>query len=73
MVKHAWNFRWEYNNPADHGDSWRRLYCERHLAEYLESLEATYFAAEREDVEALVKLVNDDIYTLKIRSLVPIK
>ncbi|XP_011313832.1 T-complex-associated testis-expressed protein 1 [Fopius arisanus] len=63
--------RWEHNNPNEHGNSWRRLYCERHLTEYLESLENV--ESEKEECEALINLVQPYVSTLTIRSLQPSK
>ncbi|XP_032685319.1 dynein regulatory complex subunit 5-like [Odontomachus brunneus] len=65
--------RWEHNDPAEHGGSWRRLYCERHLAEYLETLEASYFETQREECEKLMTLVNNHVHVIRLRSLVPTK
>ncbi|GAB1866311.1 T-complex-associated testis-expressed protein 1 [Camponotus japonicus] len=65
--------RWEHNDPGKYGDSWRRLYCERHLAEYLETLDASYFEAQREECEKLMSLVEDYIRVIRLHSLVPIK
>ncbi|EGI59449.1 T-complex-associated testis-expressed protein 1 [Acromyrmex echinatior] len=65
--------RWEYNNPSEHGNSWRRLYCERHLAEYLETLPASYFESQREECEKLMALVKNHIHVIRLRSLVPTK
>ncbi|XP_050446772.1 dynein regulatory complex subunit 5-like [Cataglyphis hispanica] len=65
--------RWEQNDPGKYGDSWRRLYCERHLSEYLETLEASYFEAQRKECEKLINLVKDYIYVIRLRSLVPTK
>ncbi|KYQ55518.1 T-complex-associated testis-expressed protein 1 [Trachymyrmex zeteki] len=65
--------QWEYNDPSEHGNSWRRLYCERHLAEYLETLEASYFEPQREECEKLMALVKNHIRVIRLRSLVPTK
>ncbi|KAG5306413.1 DRC5 protein, partial [Pseudoatta argentina] len=65
--------RWEYNDPSEHGNSWRRLYCERHLAEYLETLPASYFEPQREECEKLMALVKNHIHVIRLRSLVPTK
>ncbi|XP_012281208.1 T-complex-associated testis-expressed protein 1 [Orussus abietinus] len=65
--------KWKHNNPNDHGDSWRRLYCERYLEEYLEALDPNYFKAQQENFEKLIALVRDYVCTLRIRSLVPTK
>ncbi|KYM79451.1 T-complex-associated testis-expressed protein 1 [Atta colombica] len=65
--------RWEYNDPSEHGNSWRQLYCERHLAEYLETLQASYFESQREECEKLMALVKNHIHIIRLRSLVPIK
>ncbi|XP_033215739.1 dynein regulatory complex subunit 5-like isoform X2 [Belonocnema kinseyi] len=65
--------RWEFNNLVEHGNSWRQLYCERHFAEYLESLDATYFEPQQETCEETIGLLRDFIYTLRIRALVPTK
>ncbi|KMQ96319.1 T-complex-associated testis-expressed protein 1 [Lasius niger] len=65
--------RWEYNDPGEYGSSWRRLYCERHLAEYLETLHASYFESQREECEKLMTLVKDYVHIIKLRSLVPTK
>ncbi|OXU20230.1 hypothetical protein TSAR_006153, partial [Trichomalopsis sarcophagae] len=37
--KRAAEARWRFNDPSSHGDSWLRLYCERHLSEWLERLD----------------------------------
>ncbi|KAK0167824.1 hypothetical protein PV327_001683 [Microctonus hyperodae] len=63
--------RWEYNNPAEHGNSWRRLYCERHFSEYLETMENIEF--RKEECNTLIKLVQPYIHTLIIHSLIPSK
>ncbi|XP_034944047.1 dynein regulatory complex subunit 5 [Chelonus insularis] len=63
--------RWENNNPAEHGNSWRRLYCERHFSEYLENLEN--LESQRDECNALIKLCASLFFTLTIRSLVPSK
>lgn len=65
--------RWEHNDPNEHGGSWRRLYCERHLAEYLETLEASYFESQKEECEKLIALVKNHIYVIRLRSLAPTK
>ncbi|KAM0732060.1 Dynein regulatory complex subunit 5 [Formica fusca] len=65
--------RWEQNDPGKYGDSWRRLYCERHLAEYLETLEASYFEPQREKCEKLMALLKDYIHIIRLRTLVPTK
>ncbi|XP_029159662.1 dynein regulatory complex subunit 5-like [Nylanderia fulva] len=65
--------RWEHNDPNEYGGSWRRLYCERHLAEYLETLHASYFEAQREECENLMTLLKDYIHVVRLRSLVPTK
>ncbi|XP_018352866.1 PREDICTED: LOW QUALITY PROTEIN: T-complex-associated testis-expressed protein 1-like [Trachymyrmex septentrionalis] len=65
--------RWEYNDPSEHGNSWRRLYCERHLVEYLETLQASYFEPQREECEKLMALVKNHIHVIRLRSLVPTK
>ncbi|XP_015187416.1 PREDICTED: T-complex-associated testis-expressed protein 1-like [Polistes dominula] len=65
--------RWSYNNPIDHGKSWRRLYCERHLAEYLENFEASYFESQKDECIKLVKLVSEHVRILKLRALKPTK
>ncbi|KAL0111701.1 hypothetical protein PUN28_013119 [Cardiocondyla obscurior] len=65
--------RWERNDPGEHGGSWRRLYCERHVAEYLETLEASYFEPQREECEKLMSLVKNDVHVIRLRSLVPTK
>ncbi|XP_028050983.2 dynein regulatory complex subunit 5 [Monomorium pharaonis] len=69
--KRAAKDRWEYNDPGEHGGSWRRLYCERHLAEYLETLEASYFDPQKEECENLMALVKDYVHVIRLRSLVP--
>ncbi|KAL2725142.1 dynein regulatory complex subunit 5 isoform X1 [Vespula squamosa] len=61
--------RWSFNNPNDYGNSWRRLYCERHLAEYLENFEATYFESQREDCMKIVELSSEHVRVLKLRAL----
>lgn len=65
--------RWEHNDPGEHDGSWRRLYCERHLAEYLETLQASYFEPQREECEKLMALVKNHIHVIRLRSLVPTK
>ncbi|KYN01070.1 T-complex-associated testis-expressed protein 1 [Cyphomyrmex costatus] len=65
--------QWEYNDPSEHGNSWRRLYCERHLAEYLETLQASYFEPQREECEKLMALVRNYIHVIRLRSLVSTK
>ncbi|KAI4476397.1 hypothetical protein M0804_013607 [Polistes exclamans] len=65
--------RWSYNSPKDHGKSWRRLYCERHLAEYLENFEASYFESQKDDCIKLVKLASEHVRILKLRALKPTK
>ncbi|XP_011502625.1 PREDICTED: T-complex-associated testis-expressed protein 1 [Ceratosolen solmsi marchali] len=65
--------RWKVNDPMDHGDSWRRLYCERHLWEYLENLDPTYFDLLREECEELLELVHEHVHVLKLRQLQPVK
>ncbi|XP_011862979.1 PREDICTED: T-complex-associated testis-expressed protein 1-like [Vollenhovia emeryi] len=63
--------RWEHNDLGEHGGSWRRLYCERHLAEYLETLQASYFESQREECEKLMALVKNHVHVIRLRSLVP--
>ncbi|RLU19080.1 hypothetical protein DMN91_009438, partial [Ooceraea biroi] len=65
--------RWDYNDPSEHGGSWRRLCCERHLAEYLETLEASYFEPQKEECKKLMTLVKDYVHVIRLRSLVPTK
>ncbi|XP_011701504.1 PREDICTED: T-complex-associated testis-expressed protein 1-like isoform X2 [Wasmannia auropunctata] len=63
--------RWEHNDPGEHGGSWRRLYCERHLAEYLETLQPNYFEPQREYDK--LTLLKNHIHVIRLRSLVPTK
>ncbi|XP_024943509.1 dynein regulatory complex subunit 5-like [Cephus cinctus] len=63
--------RWTHNNPGEHGNSWRQLYCERHFADYLENLEPAFFEGQQEACNNLISLVRNYIQTLKIRRLVP--
>nr|XP_034188153.1 dynein regulatory complex subunit 5-like [Osmia lignaria] len=65
--------RWEHNNPADHGDSWRQLYCEGHLCEYLENFEPSYFESQQEKCEETIQLVQNYVHTLVLRTLRPTK
>nr|XP_012140977.1 PREDICTED: T-complex-associated testis-expressed protein 1 [Megachile rotundata] len=65
--------RWEHNNPAEHGNSWRRLYCEGHLCEYFENLEPSYFESQQEECEETIRLVRNYVHTLALRSLRPTK
>nr|XP_050845436.1 dynein regulatory complex subunit 5 isoform X1 [Vespula vulgaris] len=65
--------RWSFNNPNDYGNSWRRLYCERHLAEYLENFEASYFESQREDCMKILELSSEHVRVLKLHSLKPTK
>ncbi|KAK2588730.1 hypothetical protein KPH14_001618 [Odynerus spinipes] len=65
--------RWSHNDPNEHDKSWRRLYCERHLSEYLENLEASYFEPQQDDCMRLVELVKEHVHVLKLRALVPTK
>jgi hypothetical protein len=65
--------RWKVNDPAEHGDSWKQLYCERHLWEYLESLNPTYFESLRQECEELLDLVHQNVHVLKLRELQPVK
>ena len=73
MITRLFIDRWQYNNPEDHGNSWRRLYCERHLAEYLEALSPEHHQSALEESESLLKLVRPYVNTLKIRSLISSK
>ncbi|KOC68411.1 T-complex-associated testis-expressed protein 1 [Habropoda laboriosa] len=65
--------RWEHNAPAEHGNSWRRRYCEGVLREYLENLEPTFFESQREACEKMVELVLDHVHTIELRYLLPTK
>ncbi|KAG7202309.1 hypothetical protein KM043_018641 [Ampulex compressa] len=65
--------RWEFYNLDEHGNSWRQMYCERHLNEYLENLEASYFESQREECENAIQLVREHVRTIRLRRLVPTK
>ncbi|EFN86621.1 dynein regulatory complex subunit 5 [Harpegnathos saltator] len=65
--------RWKHNDLTEHGGSWRRLYCERHLVEYLETLEASYFEAQREECEKLMTLVKNYVHVIRLHCLMPTK
>lgn len=65
--------RWRFSDPGEHGGSWRRLYCERHLAEYLERLEPQYFEAEANEWQALLGLVAEHVRCLRLRQLLPLR
>ncbi|XP_047371423.1 dynein regulatory complex subunit 5 isoform X2 [Vespa velutina] len=66
-------YRWSFNNPNDYDKSWRRLYCERHLAEYLENFEPNYFESQRDDCMKIVELSSEHVHVLKLRALKPTK
>ncbi|XP_044004505.1 dynein regulatory complex subunit 5 isoform X2 [Aphidius gifuensis] len=61
--------RWQYNNPGEHGNSWRRLYCERHLAEFIEKMDNDDY--HKNECDKLIDLVAPYIKILNIRSLIP--
>ncbi|XP_046837798.1 dynein regulatory complex subunit 5 isoform X2 [Vespa crabro] len=65
--------RWSFNNPNDYDKSWRRLYCERHLAEYLENFEPSYFESQRDDCMKIVELSSEHVRVLKLGALKPTK
>ncbi|KAF3423407.1 hypothetical protein E2986_01732 [Frieseomelitta varia] len=65
--------RWQHNDCAKHGNSWRRRYCEGALREYLENLEPTFFQSQKEDCKNMITLVRDYVHTLELRSLLPTK
>ncbi|CAL7938947.1 unnamed protein product [Xylocopa violacea] len=65
--------RWEHNDLGEHGNSWRRRYCEGILREYLESLEPSFFESQKEECEKMIDLVCDYVHTIELRSLVPTK
>ncbi|KZC15071.1 T-complex-associated testis-expressed protein 1 [Dufourea novaeangliae] len=63
--------KWETNELADHGNSWRRRYCEGVFCEYLESLEPSFFESQREECEKMIGLVRNYVHAIRIRSLRP--
>ncbi|XP_053985830.1 dynein regulatory complex subunit 5 isoform X1 [Hylaeus volcanicus] len=65
--------RWEVNDLSEHGNSWRQRYCEGLLWEYLEGLEPTFFEAQKEECEKMLKLVQNYVDALRIGSLLPTK
>ncbi|XP_026668671.1 dynein regulatory complex subunit 5 [Ceratina calcarata] len=65
--------RWEHNDISEHGNSWRRYYCENSFREYLENLEPTFFDAQKEACEKMIELVKDYVHVIELRSLVPTK
>nr|XP_033195790.1 dynein regulatory complex subunit 5-like isoform X1 [Bombus vancouverensis nearcticus] len=65
--------RWGHNDCAEHGNSWRRRYCEGAFREYLENLEPSFFESQKEDCEKMIDLVRDYVHTIELRSLLPTK
>ncbi|XP_076294599.1 dynein regulatory complex subunit 5 [Lasioglossum baleicum] len=63
--------KWETNELALHGNSWRQRYCEGVLSEYLESLEPSFFETQREECERMIGLVRSYVRAIRIRSLRP--
>nr|XP_033339127.1 dynein regulatory complex subunit 5 [Megalopta genalis] len=63
--------KWETNELAEHGNSWRQRYCEGIFCEYLESLEPSFYETQREECERTISLVGSYVHKIRIRSLRP--
>ncbi|XP_076644438.1 dynein regulatory complex subunit 5 [Halictus rubicundus] len=63
--------KWETNELALHGNSWRQRYCEGVFCEYLESLEPSFFETQRDECERMISLVRSYVHAIRIRSLRP--
>ncbi|XP_017763540.1 PREDICTED: T-complex-associated testis-expressed protein 1 [Eufriesea mexicana] len=65
--------RWEHNDPVEHGNSWRRRYCEGAFQDYLENLEPSFFEPQKEECDKMIELVRDHVHSIELRSLLPTK
>jgi hypothetical protein len=55
------------NDVRDYGNSWKRLYLERHLQEHIETLVPEEFI--QSEIESLVQLCSPYVKRLSIRQL----
>jgi hypothetical protein len=60
-------FYYQINDVNDYGGSWKRLYLEQHLQEYIEKLAPEDFM--QSEVESLVHLCSPYVKRLNIRQL----
>ena len=61
--------RWDNCHIADHGSSWKRLYFERNLTDFLEAFEPT--KQDTEDLTRTLAVSKDYIFSLKIKQALP--
>ena len=59
--------RWDNCQISDHGSSWKRLFFERNLADFLESFDPLKF--DTEDLTRTLAVSKDYIFSLRIKQV----